>query len=137
MKLTEAKLKQLIKEEIQESRLRRHLKIKKVIPAESTSSPREVEKKAKHPFMKYFVTAYANRLSREEVEELHALAVKMNVDPYSFGFKNDGDINDEELFRLILNSIANGDRDLAIAISKNMMADGTLPDDFLLAAKIK
>ena len=137
MKLTEAKLKQLIKEEIQESRLRRHLKAKKAIPAKSTSSPREVEKKARHPFMKFFVTAYANRLSPEEVEELHALAIKMNVDPHSFRLKNDADINDEELFRLILDSIANGDKDLAIAISENMMTDGTLPKDFLRVAKIK
>jgi len=136
MRLTKETLKRIIKEELEESRLRRHLRNKG--PAASpVHSQGEIQKVIKHPFMKYYLKGYFQSLGREGIEELHDVARKMGLSTKDTGMYNDPELNERELLGMIESKLAADNRELAIAVVKQMMAEGTLDEEFLLAAGIK
>ena len=121
MKLSKETLKRIIKEELEESRLRRHRAQKKAGPK---NSPRDIQKIIDHPFMEYYLKAYFGTLTHED------------WDNQPEGVGGSRDINEREFFNLIQSKLADGNRELALAVVGQMMADGTLDEEFLLAAGI-
>ena len=114
MKLTKETLKRIIKEELEESRLRRHLR----------QDPR-VKEIINHPLTKLYLEAYFGTLGNDgwmnqpenaglQTRELNELGLMQKIETHP--------------------ELANGDRKLANAVIEQMMKDGTLDEEFLLAA---
>lgn len=122
MKVSKSYIRQLVKEELNESRLRRHMMQKKSAPQ---ISPREVQKIINHPFMGHYLDAHFGGMSHDWRNAPEGSGITQN------------DLSEKELFYMIQNKLADGNRELAIAVVKKMMEDGTLGEEFLLAVGIK
>ena len=126
MKLTKETLKRIIKEEIEESRLRRHRMQKKTQAPQSTQptsnfSEREIQKIINHPFMKYYLGAHFGGMSHDWRNAPAGSGITQN------------DLSEREFFNIVQNKLADGNEDLTLAVVKKMMEDGTLGEEFLMA----
>jgi len=122
VKVSKSYIRRLVKEELNESRLRRHMMQKKSAPQ---ISPREIQKIIKHPFMKHYLDAHFGAMSHDWRNAPADSGVTQN------------DLSEKELFDMIQNKLADDNRELTIAVVKKMMEDGTLGEEFLLAAGIR
>jgi hypothetical protein len=123
MKLTKETLKRIIKEELEESRLRRHLKQKKTQAPEPASnfSPREIQKIIDHPWMDHYVDAHTSALGHD-----------WHNAPIGAGITQD-DLDERAFFNIVKAKLAGGSEELTLAVVKKMMEDGTLGEEFLMA----
>ena len=74
--------------------------------------------------MKYSLKVYFGTLSADEWEKSGEMGLRSK------------EINEKELFKTIQEQLAGGDRELTLAVVRQMMSDGTLDEEFLLAAGI-
>ena len=114
MKLTKETLRRIIKEELEESRLRKHL----------GQNPR-VKEIINHPLTKLYLKAYFGTLTGDEWSNQPPNA-KLST----------SELNEFDLMQKIEKhpDLAAGDSKLAAAVIDQMMKDGTLDEEFLLAA---
>lgn len=123
MKLTRETLKRIIKEELEESRLRRHRMQKKAQSTQSTSnfSEREIQKIIDHPYMEHYISAHTGAMSHDWRNAPDGSGISQN------------DLSEREFFNMVKTKLADDNEDLTLAVVKKMMEDGTLGEEFLMA----
>ena len=123
MKLTKETLKRIIKEEIEESRLRRHRMQKKTQASQPASnfSPREIQKIIDHPYMEHYVAAHTGAMGHDWFNAPEGAGIRQN------------DLSEREFFNIVKTKLADGNEELTLAVVKKMMEAGTLGEEFLMA----
>ena len=123
MKLTKETLKRIIKEELEESRLRRHRMQKKTQASQPASnfSNKEIQDIIDHPYMEHYVAAHTGAMGHDWFNAPEGAGITRN------------DLSEREFFNIVKTKLADGNEELTLAVVKKMMEAGTLGEEFLMA----